>query len=127
MKKSFSKAFLTKTSGLVFSYNEDINACFLKIGAKQSGKWEWKRCKMNIMELGEISLVLDGKLKGAKFYHDFNDVKTNIWLSRMEDKNVVFKIDKFKRALNLGEQVVMSTLIKFVIPFVALKDEEKND
>ena len=118
MKKILGKDFFGKDNCLKAYLNEKLDFYF-EFGKKNGSKWEWKKVKMNDLELAEIILVLEDKKKSVSFFHDFKGDKTQIWVNK--EKYCFIKVRELSKSLNDGEQVVLREMLKYAVLRMNLK------
>lgn len=107
------KDFFTKTTCFKVQLNKD-KECYFHWGLKTGEKWGWVKVKVNDSEIGEVIRILDGKKPSIAFFHQYNGVKRQIWVSRKEDK-VYLKVTEMTKSLTDGEQEVLSAILKHII------------
>ena len=116
MKQLLERAFFGKDTCLIVSYKDD---CYFQFGKKSGDNWSWKKVKMNDVELGEIMLVLEGRLNKTSFYHSFSKdgvtSKTQIFIDTLDSGAVSFRVPEVTRALQKGEQQVLLVLLKHIV------------
>lgn len=106
------KAFFGKDNCLTVQLRD--GACYFKWGKKNTSSWDWKSVKFSDVELGEIVSLLKGATTEVKFFHSFNEEKTQIWMRRIEDA-VVCKAGTYTKGLSSGEQEVLRVLLEHTI------------
>lgn len=106
----FNKAFFGKTTCLKVTQNTSGEVYF-HFGLEQNKNWTWKKVKFSDTELAQIINVLNGKNNSVCFFHNFNDDKTQIWITRKEN-SVTFKTKHSSRSLVDGEILVLEILLK---------------
>lgn len=118
MKQLLERAFFGKDTCLIVSFSAK-NECYFQFGKKNGNEWTWKKVKMNDVELGDIIMVLEGRRKNISFYHSFTkDNKTSttqLWVDRLDNDSVAFRVKEATRALLPGEQQVLLVLLKHII------------
>ena len=113
-KLLYNKAFFGKTSCLKATQNT-LGEVYFHFGLEQNKVWKWKKVKFSDTELAQIIYVLQGKINSISFFHNFNDDKTQIWITR-KDNSVTFKTKFASRTLVDGELLVLEILIRqFII------------
>jgi len=110
---SFNKAFFGKTTCLKVTQNT-MGEVYFHFGLEQNKVWTWKKVKFNDVELADIVSVLNGKRDSVSFFHNFNDDKTQIWITRKENA-VTFKTKHSSRTLIGGELYVLELLLNHLI------------
>jgi hypothetical protein len=111
---SFNKAFFGKTTCLKVTQNNE-GEIYFHFGLEQNKVWTWKKVKFSDTEIAQIIYVLEGKSQSISFFHNFNDDKTQIWITR-KDNSVTFKTKHSSRTLIDGEILVLEILLKqFII------------
>lgn len=129
-KTLLERAFFGKDSCLIVSLNAK-NECYFQFG-KISGKdnggkdsWLWKKTKMNDVELGDILDVLEKRKEKVSFFHSFgkgtDKSQTQIWVERLQNESVIFRVKEASRALQTGEQQVLITLLRHIILMMSLR------
>ena len=113
VKQVLERIFFGKDNAFKLNFT-DTGDTYFQIGVKKGDGWQWKKVKMNDMELGQIVNVLENNTNKASFYHEFEGEKTQIWVNR-KDKFVFIRIGKNSKGLNAGEQVVLRELLKYAI------------
>ncbi len=123
-----NKPFFSKTTCLkVMLVSKDvedakITECYFNWGILQSGtknNWKWIKVKFNDTELGEIIGVLDGISESVSFCHKYNNVIRSIWVYKKSGK-VTLKVKEVSKSLTIGEQIVLSNVLKTIIQQMAL-------
>ena len=108
----FNKAFFGKTSCLKVTQNT-LGEVYFHFGLDNKG-WTWKKVKFNDTELSEIISVINGKKESIAFFHNFNEDKTQIWITRKEEQ-IMFKTKHASRTLTQAEAGVLEILLKHFI------------
>ena len=92
---------------------------FFHFGVEKGQEWQWKKVKMNDVELGEILLVLEGRKADASFYHSFGEGEekqtTSIRVNTKEDdkgKALFIGVKELNKSFTQGEQRVLQALIQ---------------
>ena len=118
MKKNpkllLNKAFFGKNTCFKLLLNSDKEVYF-HMGINQNNKgWNWKRCKMSDVELGEIIWTINQEQSNCSFFHSFGDDKTQIWC-RKDKKSFSIKIDNVSKSFQIGETQVLKLLLETCI------------
>ncbi|MGE0792700.1 MAG: hypothetical protein AB7V77_00805 [Candidatus Woesearchaeota archaeon] len=106
----YNKAFFGKTTCLKVTQNTSGEVYF-HFGLDANGSWTWKKVKFSDTELADIISVLKGNNNSVSFFHNFNDDKTQIWITRKEN-SVNFKTKHSSRTLMSGEVYILELLLK---------------
>jgi len=96
----------------------DGGVVMFHFGVESGGEWRWKKVKMSDAELGEILLVLEGRLREASFYHSFGEGDdqrvTRIWVNRKDDSFFI-RVKELSKSFNKGEQRVLESLLNHAV------------
>ncbi len=105
----YNKAFFGKTSCLRVTQNT-LGEVYFGFGLEKNGSWSWKKVKFSDAELAQIIRVLRGESDSVSFFHNFNDEKTQIWITR-KNNSVNFKTKHSSRTLVDGELLVLEIML----------------
>ncbi|MCK5605613.1 hypothetical protein KAR91_27210 [Candidatus Pacearchaeota archaeon] len=111
------KAFFSKQSCLKLQYSKSTESIYLHVGKKNGEKdWSWVKTKIRDCEAADILNVLNGRSKSVSFFHKFKDVQKRTWISRDDDKGLVWvRVEDHSKQLNDGEQKVFAILLEKAI------------
>lgn len=92
---------------------------FFHFGVEKGQEWQWKKVKMNDVELGEVLLVLEGRRAEASFYHSYGEgaekQSTSIRVNTKDDskgKALFIGVKELNKSFTPGEQRVLEALIQ---------------
>ena len=114
---ALDKAFFSKQSCLKLQYSKSTGSIYLHVGKKKGEKdWFWMKTKIRDCEAADVLSVLDGKVEKVSFFHKFKDVQKRTWISRDDDKGLVWvRIEDYSKQLSGGEQKVFAVLLERAI------------
>ncbi len=110
MKLQLNKAFFGKNNCFKLILNTQ-NECYFHFGVQQDNVYQWKKVKINDMELGEIVQVLRKDKPSVSFFHKYNGTDTQIWVNR-KDKFFFIKVKELSKSFSEGEQEVLRVLLE---------------
>ena len=113
LKLILNKAFFGKSNCFKLILN-DNKECYFHFGVDKNGSYEWKKVKMNEIELGEIVQVLRKDKPNVSFFHKFNGNDTQIWVNRKENYFFI-KVKELSKSFSEGEQEVLRILLENAI------------
>ncbi len=108
----YNKPFFGKNTCLKIQTSE--SDAYIHIGKKKEEEWDWTKLKMSDVELGHILRVLKDETGSWSTVHEFQGNQNKIWVNKNEG-TVFFKVNDVTKALNPGEQKVLSVILKKVI------------
>ncbi len=117
-KSVMERAFFGKQNCLKLQLNNE-GEFYFQFGQEKE-KWDWKKIKMNDMELGEILSVIEGKKNSCSFIHDFKGEKTQLWIT-IKEGYMFLKTKEMTKSLNANEVIVFRELIKHSIVRMSIK------
>ena len=110
-KEILEHIFFGKITALKIQYCIDDENFYFQLGLKKNEKWNWKRVKMSLNEIGEIIFSTIQKEYKTSFFHNFKNNKTQIWINKSE-KNLTIKIDQVSKTLSIGEIQILKIFLE---------------
>lgn len=118
-KTILERTFFGKTNCLKIQLNNKSELYF-QFGIEKNNEWQWKKIKLNDMELAEILLILENQKNQTSFIHDFKGEKTQLWINKT-DTATFFKIKETTKGLTNSETIVLRELLKHSIVRMNIK------